>query len=892
MQFNTSGAYNTAVGCGSLTLNTTGRNNVAVGSNSQLRNTTGCANTAIGWAALACNTTFCNNTAIGHGAILNATLSAQNTVVGANAMLCATCAVNSTVVGFSALLCNLTGCYNTVVGTCAGYFATSGSCNVILGYNVPFPVSTGDCQLAIGFGSGCCWLTGCSTRSIRPAAGVMDCAGSTGTAGQVLMSNGANAICWGTAGGGGGTPATPTVAGIVLGCTTSSNTFLGCEAALPTTTGIGNTAIGKASLRYNTTGQQNTAVGQAALFCNVTGNQNVAVGRSALAATTSSFNIGIGDASGCNITTGCCNVTIGFNTAVASPTGSCQLTIGFSSTCNWLTGNSTKAIKPGAGIIDCASSCGTAGQVLMSNGANAICWGTAGGGGGSAATPSVAGVVYGCTPSGGLANTSLGLGVLQSVTTGCFNTSVGSGSMLSNTTGRWNTAVGSVALTSNRTGGENTAVGYAALNYNDFGASNTAVGYEALTSTNGCYNTAVGARSLSFNRTSQNTAIGHESLFNSFDALGNSAVGFRAGSTICCGCYNVIFGYNVQVANINSSCQLAIGFNNGQNWLTGNSTKAIKPGAGIIDCANSCGTAGQVLMSNGANAICWGTAGGGGGSPATPTTLGTVYGRTNSISDPYPSTVLGFCTFAANTTGANNVGVGFYSATANTTGYSNTILGALAFTDSTTGAYNTAVGSQALNTGSVLQTGNTAVGAKSLIYGGYGGKYNTALGFCAGVSGSGGFAISGCRNINIGCSSPMSAGTINNEVSIYNGLQIARFQGSATSWSFVSDARDKRNIENLPLGLEFIESLQPRKFEWDHRHTDDEQGKPASGFIAQEVLEAVEASDAYYVNLVDTNNPDQYTLAQANLVPILVNAVKELSRQVKELQMYNAQNSK
>jgi isopropylmalate/homocitrate/citramalate synthase len=99
----------------------------------------------------------------------------------------------------------------------------------------------------------------------------------------------------------------------------------------------------------------------------------------------------------------------------------------------------------------------------------------------------------------------------------------------------------------------------------------------------------------------------------------------------------------------------------------------------------------------------------------------------------------------------------------------------------------------------------------------------------------------------------------------------------------VSDARDKRNIENLPLGLDFIELLQPRKFEWDHRHTDDEQGKPSSGFIAQEVLEAVEANDAHYANLVDTNNPNQYTFAQANLVPILVNAIKELSAEVKIL---------
>jgi hypothetical protein len=69
------------------------------------------------------------------------------------------------------------------------------------------------------------------------------------------------------------------------------------------------------------------------------------------------------------------NVAIGPGTALASTTGSCQLAIGFSGTENWLTGDSTKAIKPGAGIIDCAGTTGAAGKVLMSNGANAVCWG-------------------------------------------------------------------------------------------------------------------------------------------------------------------------------------------------------------------------------------------------------------------------------------------------------------------------------------------------------------------------------------------------------------------------------------------------------------------------------------------------------------------------------------
>ena len=35
---------------------------------------------------------------------------------------------------------------------------------------------------------------------------------------------------------------------------------------------------------------------------------------------------------------------------------------------------------------------------------------------------------------------------------------------------------------------------------------------------------------------------------------------------------------------------------------------------------------------------------------------------------------------------------------------------------------------------------------------------------------------------------------------------------------------------------------------------------------------------------VDTNNPDQYTIATGNLIPILVNAIKELTARLEILE--------
>jgi hypothetical protein len=101
-----------------------------------------------------------------------------------------------------------------------------------------------------------------------------------------------------------------------------------------------------------------------------------------------------------------------------------------------------------------------------------------------------------------------------------------------------------------------------------------------------------------------NTILGARAAQNTPDGICNTYVGYAAAFSQTAGNQNVVIGPDVQTANFTGSCQLAIGFANGQNWLTGDSTKNIKPGAGIRDCANSVGTAGQVLTSTG-TALQW-----------------------------------------------------------------------------------------------------------------------------------------------------------------------------------------------------------------------------------------------------------------------------------------------
>ena len=180
------------------------------------------------------------------------------------------------------------------------------------------------------------------------------------------------------------------------------------------------------------------------------------------------------------------------------------------------------------------------------------------------------------------------------------------------------------------------------------------------------------------------------------------------------------------------------------------------------------------------------------------------------------------------------------------------------------------------------QTGATAIG-KNAMYGGAAGINNTAIGYNAsfGASGSGG------NNTCIGYDSSYSSGTVANEFTLGNS-SIGTLRCQVTSITAISDERDKTSIETIPYGLEFVNSLQPKKFVWDHRaETDSEgneffssnKGKKDIGFIAQEL----QSVDDDYLNLVYDENPDKLEATYGRLIPVLVQAIKELKAEVELL---------
>jgi hypothetical protein len=102
-----------------------------------------------------------------------------------------------------------------------------------------------------------------------------------------------------------------------------------------------------------------------------------------------------------------------------------------------------------------------------------------------------------------------------------------------------------------------------------------------------------------------------------------------------------------------------------------------------------------------------------------------------------------------------------------------------------------------------------------------------------------------------------------------------------------SDAKFKKNVKEITGGLDMIDSLRPVQFDWKKHKTHNFVEGKTVGFIAQEVREALKDQD-WVGNLVKSNYNEETEeeflgLAESNIIPLLVSAVKELRAEVKEL---------
>ena len=259
-----------------------------------------------------------------------------------------------------------------------------------------------------------------------------------------------------------------------------------------------------------------------------------------------------------------------------------------------------------------------------------------------------------------------------------------------------------------------------------------------------------------------------------------------------------------------------------------------------------------------------------------------LYGVDN-VSNPNQTTAVGYEALYAITTGDRNTALGYRAGRNMTASPDNVFIGHNAgvnFNNTAGDGRNVAVGSSA---GGDLTTGiyNTFLGyeAGALNTNITTGNFNTMVGYQAVGSGT-----AATNQNSFGYS---AACTGNNQITLGN-TSIGQIRAQVTSITAISDERDKTSIETIPYGLEFVNSLQPKKFVWDHRaETDSEgneffslnKGKKDIGFIAQDL----QLVDDDYLNLVYDENPDKLEATYGRLIPVLVQAIKELKAEVELL---------
>ena len=220
-------------------------------------------------------------------------------------------------------------------------------------------------------------------------------------------------------------------------------------------------------------------------------------------------------------------------------------------------------------------------------------------------------------------------------------------------------------------------------------------------------------------------------------------------------------------------------------------------------------------------------------------------------------------------TGNDNISIGDRSAELMTSGYRNVSIGRFANYRVESGYSNVAIGWLA----------NYAYDTTNSTTNGY---ENTLVGYYTRTSGYNGYKE------NVFGAGGVGRGTrtfyVNNDLGVYHG-------GNTSTWSTTSDRRIKKNIVDNNTGLDFLNSIQVRNFEYktkdeiinDNPELEDviesavvENEELQLGVIAQEIEKVLP-------ECVKTQSTGIKTVDSDKIIWYLVNAVKELSTEVKAL---------
>lgn len=340
----------------------------------------------------------------------------------------------------------------------------------------------------------------------------------------------------------------------------------------------------------------------------------------------------------------------------------------------------------------------------------------------------------------------------------------------------------------------------------------------------------------------------------------NTYIGFFAGHFRTQNADNIFIGRCAGAGDSSSSCQpghsnIFIGAYSGARHNGGYFGSY---NVYIGDCAGFCGYGGGNNIFIGRNSGRYG----GNGSYNLAMGIGTAeYNNSNC------NTFLGHCSGALNTTGSVNTFLGVRSGLCNTTGSNNMFLGGSAGVSNTTGGYNLFVGTSAgyYNNGACNTYLGTAAGASATT-----GTNNIAIGFGSGVN-------TGSAPFNIGL---FNITTQSNRIVFGNCLHTcAQIQ---IAWTTVSDCRDKHIYCRLDKGRSFLQNINPIVFSFKNRETGEiTDNKKRYGFSAQEILE-LEGDEPVLVGNDDT---EKLGLINDYLIPIIVNAIKEITQDLDDIKI-------
>jgi hypothetical protein len=364
----------------------------------------------------------------------------------------------------------------------------------------------------------------------------------------------------------------------------------------------------------------------------------------------------------------------------------------------------------------------------------------------------------------------------------------------------------------------------------------------------------------------------------------NIAIGFDAADTLTTGSFNVAIGTDsLGAAGSGVANNIMIGYNTGSG-LTGDGNVGIGhtafDAAGDRDDCVAIGNGALTAATTGSHNIAIGTS-----------ALG-------SATDAHSNVAIGFLAASSLVTGSpyetrNNVAIGREALELQATQEDNVAIGYLAMHagNSPSNSQNTIVGSQAFPDAGFAGYGNTGLGfssGQSVTSG----LHNVLIGRQAGNN-----ITTGDENICMGyLARPSAVGGTGQVVIAYNlagkgnstglfgGASGVYNEGNTTAWQTVSDIRIKKNISDNKIGLDAINKIKIKNFEY---RTEDEitelpkesvikkEGNQV-GVIAQEIQEILP-------DLVKEQTTGCLSVNSDNLTWYLINAVQELSAEIKEL---------